>query len=97
MKTEKVSVSYRDKSTSTNISLGEIEVGVPETVAEAVDLFGEEDLIAYATKAFIIEEQRKHRDANRPDRPKTTSLLAKFKQLTPEQQEVLLASSGVGA
>jgi hypothetical protein len=94
MKTEKVPVSYRDKTTNSNVSLGEIEVQIPETVEEATVLFGEGDndkgvevLLDYATKAYVIEKQRQHRDANRPDKPKSASNLSKFKQLSADKQE----------
>ena len=102
MKTEKVPVSYRDKATNSNVSLGEIEVQIPETVDEAIQLFGEGDndkgvetLLDYATKAFVIEKQRQHRDANRPDKPKSASNLSKFKQLSADKQEELLKAAGL--
>ena len=107
MKTEKVPVSYRDKEKNQNVSLGEIEVQIPETVEEAVQLFGQGDngtvdqgkgletLLDYATKAYIIDLQREHRDANRPDKPKTQSNLAKFKQLSQDKQEELLRAAGI--
>jgi hypothetical protein len=107
MKTEKVPVSYRDKEKNQNISLGEIEVQVPDTVEEAIELFGrgengevdrskgEEQLLDYAAKAYVIDLQREYRDANRPDKPKGQSNLAKFKQLSPEKQEELLKAAGI--
>lgn len=107
MKTDKVPVSYRDKEKNQNVSLGEIEVQIPDTVEEAIQLFGkgengevdptkgEELLLDYATKAYIIDLQREYRDANRPDKPKTQSNLAKFKQLSQEKQEELLRAAGI--
>lgn len=102
MKSEKVPVSYRDKEAGKNISLGEIDVQVPETVDEAIQLFGDGDqskgvetLLDYASRAYIIDKQREHRDANRPDKPKSASNLGKFKQLSPEKQEELLRQAGV--
>src|SRR5678815_5998384 len=88
MKSEKVPVSYRDKEKNQNVSLGEIEVQIPETVEEAVQLFGSGDngtvdhdkgletLLDYATKAYIIDLQREFRDANRPDTVSYTHLRA---------------------
>ena len=107
MKSDKVPVSYRDKDKNQNISLGEIEVQIPETVQEAISLFGKGDngevdqskgietLLDYATKAYIIDLQREYRDANRPDKPKGQSNLAKFKQLSAEKQEELLRAAGI--
>ena len=95
MKSDKVKVSYRDREAHIDISLGEIELQQPETVAEALELYGEEDFLDYAYKAYVIEEQRKHRDAHRPDKPKSVSNLAKFKQLSADKQEELLRQYGV--
>ena len=95
MQNEKASVSYRDKATNTNISLGDIEVPKPETVDEAAELYGVENLLAYAHTAYVIEKQREFREANRPDREKKVSLLAKFKQLAGDKQEDLLRAAGV--
>ena len=105
MKTEKVAVSYRDKEKNENISLEPIDVQIPETIAEALALFREEGdtddgkatetLLDYATKAYVIELQRQHRDANRPDKPKSQSNLSKFKQLSIEKQEELLKAAGL--
>lgn len=107
MKVEKVAVSYRDKDKNQNISLGEIEVQTPETVEEAISLFGKgedgnidqakgvETLLDYATKAYVIDLQREYRDANRPDKPKGQSNLAKFKQLSAEKQDELLRAAGI--
>lgn len=107
MKSEKVPVSYRDKEKNQNVSLGEIEVQIPETVEEAIGLFGRsengeveqskgvETLLDYATKAYVIDLQREYRDANRPDKPKGQSNLAKFKQLSAEKQDELLRAAGI--
>ena len=102
MKSDEVAVSYRDKATSTNVSLGKISVDIPETVAEALSLYGDgdeakglENLLEYASTAYVIERQRIHRDANRPDKPKTSSNLGKFKQLSHEKQEELLRQAGI--
>lgn len=103
MKTESVAVSYRDQEKKENVSLGNIDVQVPETVEEAIRLFAEgedeqkgvETLLDYATKAYIIERQRQHRDANRPDKPKAQSNLSKFKQLSVEKQEEMLRMAGI--
>lgn len=95
MKTKEVDVSYRDKEAGKDVSLGKIEVQVPETVQEAVELYGEEDLLDFASKAYVIDKQREFRDANRPDRPKTQSNTAKFKALSPERQEELLKQAGI--
>lgn len=94
-KKESFPVSYRDKATNQNVSLGEIELVIPETVEEASAQFGVEDLLDYAVKAYVIDKQREHRDANRPDKPKSTSNVAKFKQLTPEAQEAALKAAGI--
>jgi hypothetical protein len=95
MKKETADVSYRDKATNTNVSLGEIEVDVPETVDEAIELYGEEKLLAYSNRAYVIEKQASFRDANRPDKTKTQSNQSKFKQLSPEKQEELLRQAGL--
>jgi len=95
MQNEKASVSYRDKATNTNISLGDIEVPKPETVDEAAELYGVENLLAYAHTAYVIEKQREFRESNRPDREKKVSLIAKFKQLSQEAQEELLRQKGI--
>lgn len=105
MKPQSVPVSYRDQEKKENIPLGNIEVQIPETVEEAIALFGEgeedvqakgtETLLDYATKAYIIEKQREYRDANRPDKPKSQSNLSKFKQLSVEKQEEMLRMAGI--
>lgn len=107
MKSQDVDVSYRDKEKNQNVSLGKIQVQCPETVDEAIELFGRgdngevdkdkglEQLLDYATKAYVIDLQREYRDANRPDKPKTQSNLAKFKQLSQDKQEELLRAAGI--
>lgn len=107
MKTETVPVSYRDKDKNQNVKLNDIEVQIPETVEEAIALFGRGDngevdqskgvetLLDYATKAYVIDLQREYRDANRPDKPKSTSNLSKFKQLSADKQEELLRAAGI--
>ena len=95
MEIVKADVSYRDKATNTNVSLGEIEVEKPQTVEEAVELYGAEDLLSYAHTAYVINKQREFRDANRPDKPKAVSYASKFKQLSPEKQEELLKEAGL--
>lgn len=102
MEVEKIKVSYRDKEKSVNISLGEIEVPRFSSLAEATEYFdtkyagkGVETCLELIHSANDIDEQRRHRDANRPDRPKEQSLLAKFRQLTPEAQADMLKSHGV--
>lgn len=102
MKSDEVAVSYRDKATSTNVSLGKISVDIPETVTEAIALYGEgdeakgiENLLEYASTAYVIEKQRLFRDAQRPDKPKSNSNLSKFKQLSHDKQEELLRQAGI--
>lgn len=103
METTKIKVSYRDKTTNTNVALGEIDVPRFASVQEAVDFFeekegegkGEETVLEYVHTAFDIELQRRHRDANRPDKPKSTSNLSKFRQLSPDKQEELLRQAGL--
>jgi hypothetical protein len=51
---------------------------------------GEEIALDYIHTALDIDLQRQYRDANRPDKPKTQSATAKFKQLSPEKQKELL-------
>ena len=95
METVKAEVSYRDKATNTNVSLGEIVVEKPQTVEEAVQLYGAEDLLSYAHTAYVIDKQREFRDSNRPDKPKSASLASKFRQLSTEKQEELLREAGI--
>ena len=102
MKTEAIKVSYRDKSTNQNVSLGTIDAPRFDSVEEAVSYFesqepgkGQETVLDYVHTALDIELQRQHRDANRPDRPKTQSATAKFKQLSPERQAELLRQAGI--
>lgn len=102
MKTEAIKVSYRDKATNQNVSLGTIDAPRFESVEEAVEYFeaqeagkGQETCLDYIHTALDIELQRQHRDANRPDRPKVQSATAKFKQLSPEKQAELLRQAGI--
>lgn len=104
MKTEKIKVSYRDKTVDPpkNVSLGEIDAPRFESVQEALDFFnaeeagkGEELVLEYTMTAYDIELQRRHRDAQRPDKPKSTSNLSKFKQLSADKQEELLKAAGI--
>lgn len=102
MKTETIKVSYRDKETKQNVSLGTIDAPRFDSVEEAVSFFdgendgkGVEAVLDYIHTAYDIELQRRHRDANRPDRPVTQSATAKFKQLSPEKQAELLRLVGV--
>ena len=104
METEKIKVSYRDKSANPpkNVHLGDIDVPRFGNTAEAVAYFeteeagkGEELCLSYIHAAYDIEQQRIFRDANRPDREKTVSMTAKFKQLSPEKQEEILRQAGL--
>jgi hypothetical protein len=102
MKTESIKVSYRDKATNQNVSLGTIDSPRFDSVDEAVAYFdaeepgkGVETVLDYIHTALDIELQRRHRDANRPDRPKVQSATAKFKQLSPEKQAELLRQAGI--
>jgi hypothetical protein len=98
MKTEKIKVSYRDKTTNTNVSLGEIDTPRFDNVQEAIAYFdekegdgkGEETVLEYVHTAYDIELQRRHRDAHRPDKPKSTSNVSVFRQLSQDKQEELL-------
>lgn len=102
MQTEAIKVSYRDKTSGTNVSLGTVDAPRFTSVAEAVEYFesqeagkGEELALEYIHTAHDIELQRKHRDANRPDKPKTTSNVSKFKQLSQDKQEEILREHGL--
>lgn len=102
MKTEAIKVSYRDKAANTNVSLGTVDAPRFDSVEEAVEFFnsqeegkGSELVLEYVHTAYDIELQRRHRDANRPDKPKTTSNLSKFKQLSQDKQEELLKAAGL--
>jgi hypothetical protein len=102
MQTEAIKVSYRDKTSGQNVSLGTVDAPRFATVAEAVEYFesveagkGEELALEYLHTAHDIELQRKHRDANRPDKPKTTSNVSKFKQLSLDKQEEILREHGL--
>ena len=102
MKTEAIKVSYRDKASGTNVSLGTVDAPRFDNVQEAVTYFeaqeagkGEELALEYIHTAHDIELQRQHRDANRPDKPKTTSNVSKFKQLSLDKQEEILREHGL--
>lgn len=104
MEFAKIKVSYRDKESTPpkNVSLGEIDAPRFASVEEALEYLRAEEgdgkevgvLLDYLHTALDIELQRRHRDAHRPDKPKTTSNLAIFKQLSQAQQEELLKASG---
>ena len=105
MKTEQIKVSYRDKESvpPKNVPLGTVDAPRFDLVEEAVVFFeseegegkGEGALLDYVHTAYDIELQRRHRDANRPDKPKTTSNVSIFKTLSQAQQEELLKSFGL--
>lgn len=102
MEIVKVKVSYRDKTTSQNVELGSVEAPRFATVDEAVAYFdkveegkGVELVLDYIHAAYDISLQNTFRAANRPDRAKSQSLTAKFKQMTPEQQAELLRNAGI--
>ena len=104
MKTESIRVNYRDKSTTppTTVSLGVIDAPRFESVEEAVEYFDKEEsgkgvelVLEYVHVAYDIELQRRKRDAERPDKPKTVSNLSKFKQLSADKQEELLKAAGL--
>ena len=88
-----VKVSFRDKSTGSNVELGVLELDLPETLAEVTEQFEEKDIVEYVVSAFVIQQQGEYRAAHRPDRPKGQSILAKFKALPIEMQEQLLAKT----
>ena len=102
MHTEPITVSYRDKTTNTNVPLGKIDAPRFDSTTEAVAFFdkqeagkGEELVLDYIHTAYDIELQRQHRDSNRPDKPKANSNLSKFRQLSPDKQEELLRNAGL--
>ena len=102
MESEAIKVSYRDKASGQNVSLGTVDAPRFDNVQEAVDYFeaqeqgkGVELALEYIHTAHDIELQRKHRDANRPDKPKTTSNVSKFKQLSLDKQEEILREHGL--
>ena len=102
MQTEAIKVSYRDKTSGTNVSLGTVDAPRFQSVAEAVEYFesqeagkGEELALEYIHTAHDIELQRKHRDANRPDKVKSVSNVSKFKQLSQDKQEEILREHGL--
>lgn|SRR3990167_9633883 len=99
----KINVSYRDKVAQKNVSLGQIDTPRFSSVDEAVSYFESEEgegkgigaLLDAVHTANDIELQRKHRDATRPDKTKTSSNLSVFKQLSQAQQEDLLRTAGL--
>lgn len=102
MKTTPIKVSYRNQETKETVSLGTIDAPRFDGLEEAVEYFnaenpgkGEADALEYIHTALDIELQRRHRDANRPDKTKTTSNLGKFKQLSADKQEELLRQAGL--
>ncbi|KKL18348.1 hypothetical protein LCGC14_2476410 [marine sediment metagenome] len=104
MQSKSVPVSYRDKTQDPpkNMSLGNVDVDVPDSVEEAVALYGGGDdekgvtkLLAHASAAYIIDKQTAFREANRPDKAKTTSNLAKFKVLSEAMQIELLEKANL--
>ena len=103
MKTEQIKVSYRDKVANKNVPLGEVDAPRFDSIEEAVAFFESEEgdgkgvgaVLDYVHTAYDIELQRRHRDANRPDKVKTTSNVSIFKTLSQAQQEELLKSFGL--
>ena len=104
MKTHAIGCSWLDKSTSpaTRVDLGDIDAPTFESVEEAVSFFDAEEsgkglelALEYIHAAYDVELQRRKRDANRPDKPKTTSNVSKFKQLSADKQEELLKAAGL--
>lgn len=103
MKTEQIKVSYRNKETGKNEPLGLVDAPRFESLEEAVAFFESEEgegkgvgsTLDYVHTAYDIELQRRHRDVNRPDKPKTTSNVSIFKTLSQAQQEELLKSFGL--
>jgi hypothetical protein len=96
MKIQPVNVSYRDAASKQKASLGSIDVEIPETIEEAIQLFGAEKFMTYAREHYILEQRCK---AVREKRPRKTRIpkspAGKFRQLSPEQQEELLKYAGV--
>lgn len=102
MKTEPIKVSYRDKASGTNVSLGTVDAPRFDTVEEAVAFFEAQEAgkgvkltLEYIHTAHDIKLQRQHRDVNRPDKPKTSSNVSKFKQLSTDKQEEILREHGL--
>ena len=104
MQSKSVPVSYRDKTQDPpkNVALGNVDVDIPETVEEGIALYGGGDndkglekLLAHASAAYIIDKQTAFREANRPDKTKTTSNLAKFKVLSEAVQIELLEKANL--
>ena len=104
MRTDAIKCSYMDKSTTppTRVDLGDIDAPRFDSVAEAVAFFdaeengkGDDLALEYIHAAYDIELQRRKRDANRTDKPKTVSNISKFKQLSADKQEELLKAAGL--
>ena len=104
MEGKSVPVSYRDKTQDPpkNVPLGNVDVDIPSTVEEAIALYGggddekgTEKLLSHASAAYIIDKQTAFREANRPDKTKTTSNLAKFKVLSEAVQIELLEKANL--
>ena len=105
MNHEEIGCSYMDKSVTPaiRVDLGDITAPRFASVDEAKTFFeteegegkGEETLLEYIHAAYDVELQRRKRDANRPDKPKSSSNVAKFKQLSQGKQEELLKAVGL--
>jgi hypothetical protein len=96
MKAKEAKVSYRHSETKEMVDLGTIQIDEPETVDEAVTLYGgEKDLLDLAHTAYVIDQQATYRNNNRTDKPKSSSAVSKFRQLSPEKQEELLRAAGM--
>jgi hypothetical protein len=96
MKVSPVTVRYRDSESKQNVLLAIIDVEIPETVDEAIQLLGEGKVIDLALEHHIAEKRRQFRRENRPKKPRSPrSAIGKFRTLSPEQQEELLKRAGV--
>ena len=96
MKCQRINVNYRDAVSKQNGSLGHLEVRMPETIEEAIQLLGVERLMKYARERNIREQRLRVIRENRP-RPKriARSPAAKFRQLSRQEQEELLKFAGI--
>ena len=105
MNYESIGCSYMDKSTTpaVRVDLGDISAPRFVSVDEAKSFFeteegegkGEETILEYVHAAYDVELQRRKRDVNRPDKPKSSSNVSKFKQLSQEKQEEMLKAAGL--
>jgi hypothetical protein len=102
MKSAQVKVSYRDRATGQHVELGTIDVPRFESVDEAIEYFnsqepgsGVESVLDYVHRALDIELQNRFRSANRPDRPKSEGVMAKFRTLSPEEKKAALRAIGI--